>query len=100
MANSSFSPLLCRAYSIDSSSDQESTNSFHSSQQTTPQFSLQSQLNDFDLEESNNNGYLSSDENTLNEQQHPLDTNSVDSINLQMNTFDLVNTPVSMSMSI
>lgn len=97
MANPSFSPLLCRAFSIDSANDQQ--NSAITFQPKSPPFSLQSQLSDFDLNEENSN-CLSSDSSIVNDQPHPLESNSVDSINLQMNSFDLVNTPVSMSVSI
>ncbi|KAG2180494.1 hypothetical protein INT44_003498 [Umbelopsis vinacea] len=97
MANPSFSPLLCRAFSINSPNDQQ--NSVIAFQPNSPPFELQSQLNDFDLTDENNN-CLSSNSSVANDHAHPLDSNSVDSINLQMNSFDLVNTPVSLSMSI
>ncbi|KAH8554045.1 hypothetical protein BGW37DRAFT_517792 [Umbelopsis sp. PMI_123] len=97
MTNPSFSPLLCRAFSINGSNDQQSSAITFKS--NSPPFSLQSQLNDFDLNDENNSG-LSSNSTIVNDQAHPLDSNTVDSINLQMNSFDLVNTPVSMSMSI
>ncbi|KAG2174120.1 hypothetical protein INT43_004140 [Umbelopsis isabellina] len=93
----SYSPLLCRAYSMDSTStlDQEQNiQPYPSASQTMTHYSLQSQLNEFNLGDNN----MSSDSNA--NEQHPLENTAVDSINLQVNSFNLVDTPVSMSMSI
>jgi hypothetical protein len=81
---------------MDSTMDQEqSIQPFPSAQQTVPHYSLQSQLNEFNLGDNN----MASDSSALIEQ-HPLDNNAVDSINMQVHSFNLVDTPVSMSMSI
>lgn len=67
---------------------------FPSASQAMTHYSLQSQLNEFNLGDNNMSSASSANE------QHPLENTAVDSINLQVNSFDLVDTPVSMSMSI